>query len=134
MSIGKFLFQPSEIVKIVFIYAGAATLDELFEKKNLTVFMAFSAFCMVCLAYLGDFGTAAIFFVTFLVISFLRSGDLSRLILIAGAAVFGGLMLYRFIPHIAKRISIWGHVIRRMFSGGDFSGGGGSSGRSSSGS
>lgn len=110
VSIAGISFQPSELVKIVFIYSGAATLDELFQKKNLTVFMLFSAFCMACLAYLGDFGTAAIFFVTFLIISFLRSGDLSRLILVVGVAVFGGLMLLRFKPYIADRFASWGHV------------------------
>jgi hypothetical protein len=60
--------QPSELVKIAFIIAGAATLDELYEKGNLTVFMVFSGFCMGCLAVMSDFGTAAIFFVTFLVL------------------------------------------------------------------
>ena len=37
--IGGFSIQPSELVKIVFVYVGAATLDELQQKKNLTVFM-----------------------------------------------------------------------------------------------
>ena len=103
-------FQPSELVKIIFIYIGAGTLDELYEKKNLTVFVLFSAFCLGTLALMGDFGTAAIFFVTFLIISFLRSGDLSRLIFIAGAAVLAVMLMLRFKPYIADRFAIWGHV------------------------
>ena len=86
VQIGGFSFQPSELVKIVFVYVGAATLDELQQRKNLTIFMAFSVFCLGCLAIMGDFGTAIIFFVTFLVISFLRSGDFSKLILISWAS------------------------------------------------
>ncbi len=47
-----------------------------------------------CLALMSDFGTAAIFFVTFLVIAYLRSGDFATLALICGGAVFGaGIML-----------------------------------------
>ena len=110
VQIGGFSFQPSELVKIVFVYVGAATLDELQQKKNLTIFMTFSVFCLGCLAIMGDFGTAMIFFVTFLVISFLRSGDFSKLILIVGAAGLMGLMILRFKPYIGARFATWGHV------------------------
>lgn len=108
--IGGISFQPSELVKIAFIWIGAATLDELFKKRNLTVFMIFSGFCFGCLALMGDFGTAIIFFVTFLVISFLRSGDFSKLILIVGAAVIAGLIVLKFKAYIAERFAAWGHV------------------------
>ena len=110
VSIGGFSFQPSELVKIVFVYVGAATLDELQQRKNLTIFMGFSVFCLGCLAIMGDFGTAIIFFVTFLVISFLRSGDFSKLILIVGAAGLMGLMVLRFKPYVGARFASWGHV------------------------
>lgn len=108
--LGGFSIQPSEFVKIAFIFIGSATLDELYEKKNLGLFMLFSLFCLGCLAVMGDFGTAAIFFVTYLVISFLRSGEFSKLILTIGVAVAGGLMILRFRPYIADRFATWGHA------------------------
>lgn len=110
VSLGGFTFQPSELVKIAYILVGAATLDELFEKKNLTLFLGFSIFCLGCLALMGDFGTAAIFFVTFLVISFLRSGDFSKLFLLVGAAGAGVLMILRFKPYILGRFKTWMHA------------------------
>lgn len=110
LSIGGFSFQPSEMVKIAFIWIGAATLDELFQRKNLLVFMLFSAYCFGCLGLMGDFGTAIIFFVTFLIISFLRSGDFSKLFLMIGAAAVGGFMILRFKPYVAARFASWGHV------------------------
>ncbi len=110
IEIGGFSFQPSELVKIVFVFVGSATLDELQQRKNLTVFMAFSIFCLGCLAIMGDFGTAMIFFATFLIISFLRSGDFSKLILIIGAAGLMGLMVLRFKPYISARFETWGHA------------------------
>ncbi|MBQ9708738.1 MAG: FtsW/RodA/SpoVE family cell cycle protein [Firmicutes bacterium] len=110
VSIGGFTFQPSELIKIVFIFVGAATLDELQKRKNMLTFIIFSVFCLGCLAKMGDFGTAMIFFVTFLVISFLRSGDFSRLFLILGVAGAMGMMVLRFKPYIAGRFSIWRHV------------------------
>lgn len=110
VQIGGFSFQPSEIVKMAFIWVGAASLDELFEKKNSLIFMIFSGFCFCCLALMGDFGTAIIFFVTFLIISFLRSGDFTKLILIVGVAFVGGLMVLKFKSYIAERFAAWGHV------------------------
>ena len=108
--IGGISVQPSELVKIAFIIAGAATLDELYEKGNLTTFMIFSGFCMGCLAIMSDFGTAAIFFVTFLVIAFLRSGDFSKMILIIGAVALAGMLVLTLKPHVRQRFAIWGHV------------------------
>ncbi len=110
IDIGGFSFQPSEIVKVVFVWIGAATLDELYEKKNLTIFMIFSVYCFGCLGLMGDFGTAIIFFVTFLIISFLRSGDFSKLALMVGAAAAGGFMILRFKPYVASRFASWTHV------------------------
>ena len=110
ISIGGFTFQPSEIVKIVFIFVGAASLNELQQRRNLAIFLGFSVFCLGCLAIMGDFGTAMIFFATFLVISFLRSGDFTKMFLILGAAGLMGLMVLRFKPYVANRFSIWGHV------------------------
>jgi cell division protein FtsW len=115
---GGMSIQPSEIVKLAFIWVGAASLDELFRKKNSLVFTIFSAFCFGCLALMGDFGTAIIFFVTFLVISFLRSGDFTKLILILGVAFVGGLMVLRFKAYVAARFAVWGHVWQYADAGG----------------
>lgn len=102
--------QPSELAKVCFIFAGAATLDRLFVKRNLFGFMCLSGFCLLALAVTGDFGTAAIFFVVFLVIAFMRSGDFATLSLICGATAGAIMLIIRFKPYIAARFSIWGHV------------------------
>lgn len=102
--------QPSELTKICFIFAGAATLDRLFEKRNLIGFMCLSGFCLLALAAMSDFGTASIFFVTFLVIAFLRSGDFATLSLITGGAAGAVFLVLRFKPYIADRFSVWGHA------------------------
>ena len=102
--------QPSEIVKLAFILIGAGALEELYDKKNTLVYAAFSFFCLGCLAMMSDFGTALIFFATYLVVSFLRSGDISRFALTGVAAGAMGLIILRFKPYIASRFDAWGHV------------------------
>ena len=57
-----------------------------------------------------DFGTALIFFMTFLLIAFMRSGDFKTVILAVAAAVFGVTIVLRFMPYVADRFKAWRHV------------------------
>lgn len=110
ISIGGFSVQPSELVKLAYIWIGAGSLNYLVNKKDNFRFMAFSAFCFICLALMNDFGTAIIFFVSFLIISFLRTGDFTKLIVVVGVAFVGGLMVLKFKSYVAARFATWGHV------------------------
>ena len=120
ISIGPIGFQPSEFVKIAFIFTGAATLDRLFARRNLIFTVLFCGFCMGCLALMSDFGTALIFFVALLVIAFLRSGDVGFLALMATAAGAGGWMILQYKPYIANRFGAWHHVWEHAADSGGF--------------
>lgn len=109
--IGSVSVQPSEIVKVAYIFVGAASLDYLQTRRNFLEFIIFSAMCVGALALMGDFGTALIFFVTFIVISITRSGDYKTAVLALAGAVFAVLLVLNFKPYIAERFSIWGHAL-----------------------
>ena len=108
--LGPLSFQPSEIAKLCYIFAGSATLERLFRRRNLALFIVLTGACIGCLALMSDFGTAAVFFVTFLVIAYLRSGDFATLSLICGGAVFGAGIIMKFKPYILSRFASWGHA------------------------
>ncbi len=110
LQIGGISIQPSEFVKIAFVYVGTATLDRLFRRRNLLLFIAFSAVCVGALALMGDFGTALVFFACFLVISFLRSGDLATVALSLAGTGLAGFLVITVKPYITKRFATWGHV------------------------
>lgn len=107
---GGFSIQTSEIAKICYIFAGAATLDRLFQKRNLTLFIVLTGACGGCLALMNDFGTAMIFFITFLVIAYLRSGDFAVLSIITTGCFGVGMLLLNLKPHIKDRFAVWGHA------------------------
>lgn len=108
--IGTISIQPSELVKIIYIVIGASALDKLQTGKNLLEFIIFSIVCVGLLAWMGDFGTALIFFVTFLLIAFMRSGDFKTIILALAAAAFGVIFVLRFKPYVADRFKAWRHA------------------------
>lgn len=108
--LGPFSFQPSEIVKVAFIFFGSSTLKGIQTTKNLTLFIGFSAACMGALFLMGDFGTACIFFVTFILIAFMRSGSMRTVFLTCSAAVIGVGFILKFKPYIVTRFSAWRHV------------------------
>ena len=108
--IGPVTVQPSEFVKIAFIFVGASTLDRLQTRQNLLEFIIFSAICVGALALMGDFGTALIFFGTFILISFTRSGDFKTVILALASSVFAGFIVLNIKPYVLRRFQGWRHV------------------------
>lgn len=118
LTLGSLSIQPSELVKVAFIFAGAATLEKLQSIRHLTMYIIFSAVCVGELFLMYDFGTALIFFFTFIVIAFMRSGDVKTLILICVAAAFGALLILMYKPYVADRFSTYLHIWEDMNGGG----------------
>lgn len=108
--IGPISIQPSEFIKIAFVFVGTSTLDRLQTKKNITEFLVFTGACIGFLFLMRDLGTALIFFATFLVIAFMRSGSVRTIVLILAAAALGVFLILTFMPYVADRFSVWGHV------------------------
>lgn len=116
--LGSFSLQPSELVKLCFIYVGASTMDRIVTRRNLISFIIYSAAICACLALMGDFGTALIFFTAFLVIAFLRSGSFATIALAIAALGFAGAAALSIRPYIMNRFATWGHVWEDVQGGG----------------
>jgi len=102
--------QPSELTKVCFVYAGASTMDRIMNKRNLIMFIAYSIVICGCLALMNDFGTALIFFCTFLVIAYLRSGSMGTVALAVTALFFAGVLALQIAPHALQRFATWRHI------------------------
>lgn len=112
IAIGSMSFQPSELVKLCFIYVGASTMDRIVTKRNLFSFILYSGAICGCLALMNDFGTALIFFAALVVICLMRGGSFSAISLLATLAVCAAMLLLiiDIPPHVLRRFSTWGHA------------------------
>ena len=110
LNLGGFSIQPSELVKLAFVFVGAATLDRLQSTKSIIRYLIFAMGCVGALFLMRDFGTALIFFATYLLIAFLRSGDLRSIALICAAAGMAAFLVLYFSDYVAKRFTVYRHV------------------------
>ena len=118
IEVAGFSIQPSELVKIAFIFVGAVTLEKLQSTQSLTKYLVFSVACIGALFLMRDFGTALIFFFTFIVIAFMRSGDIRTLFFVSTGALLGaGLVLY-FKPYVVTRFATYRHIWETINEGG----------------
>ena len=119
ISIGPMSFQPSELVKLCFIFVGASTMDRIVTRRNLALFILYSGIICGCLALMNDFGTAIIFLAAFAMIAYLRSGNFATIALLGAVGGFGGITALRFLkPHVLRRFSSWMHVWEVPLEGG----------------
>ena len=110
IGIGSFTLQPSEFVKVAFIFVGAAMLEKIQTSKNIIRFIIFSVACVGALILMRDFGAALIFFITFLIIAFMNSGDIKTAGLAVAAAGLGGAIVIKYKPYVTARFSIYRHI------------------------
>ncbi len=118
--IGPVSIQPSEFVKLAFIYVGAATLDKIQSAKSLTLYVLFAVACVGLLGLMSDFGTALIYFATFIMLAFLRSGDFRTIVLVCTAAVIGGIIILTQKTYILERFSSYRHIWEHMYDAGGY--------------
>ncbi len=116
--IGNLSLQPSELSKVCFVFAGASTMDRIMSKRNLIAFIAYSVVICGCLAVMNDFGTALIFFCSFLIIAYLRSGSMGTIALAVTALVIAGILAVRVAPHALSRFATWRHIWEDQFDSG----------------
>lgn len=116
--IGPLSLQPSELTKVCFVFVGASAMNRIMTKRNLFLFIAYSVMICGCLALMNDFGTALIFFCAFLVIAYLRSGNVGTLALAITALGFAGVVALKIAPHALRRFATWRHIWETPTTGG----------------
>ncbi len=116
--IGGLSIQPSELAKVCFVFVGASSMDLIMTKRNLIMFIGYSAIVCGCLALMSDFGGALIFFCAFLITAYMRSGSVGTVTLALTSVGIAGVGVLRFAPHALGRFANWRHIWEQPLDGG----------------
>jgi len=107
ITIGSFTVQPSEFVKILFVFFVASMFAASTELKQLLITTAVALLHVLILAASRDLGSAGIFLITYLIMIYVATGRLSYLL---GGIGFGALALvlsYFLFSHVKTRVIAW---------------------------
>lgn len=112
ISIFGITIQPSEFVKILFVFFIASMLSKSRDFKQVMITTAFAGVHMGVLVLEKDLGGALIFFVIFICMIYVGTGKVRYLIaFIAGGFAMAGLafLLFkdRLFDHVMVRINVW---------------------------
>lgn len=99
--------QPSEFVKIIFVFFVAASLNMSKEFKNIVITTIIAAAHVLVLVLSTDLGAALIFFVVYLVMLFVATRQWWYVIAGVGAGVLAAVVGYHLFAHIQVRVEAW---------------------------
>ena len=100
-------FQPSEFVKLLFIFFMAASLFKDTSPKNIMITSVVAAVHVIVLVLSTDLGSALIFFVGYLVIVFFASRNYLYLLLGLAGGTGASILAYQLFSHVRVRVLAW---------------------------
>ncbi|WP_250278810.1 FtsW/RodA/SpoVE family cell cycle protein [[Clostridium] colinum] len=108
ISIKGITFQPSELVKLLFIfYLSSCFSSSNLKIKNLIFPSIMSLIFIVCLVFQTDLGSALIFFMTYLVMLYISTSKTWLILLGIFLAYLGSMLGYNLFNHVRVRVEIW---------------------------
>ena len=107
LSIAGISIQPSEFVKILFVFFVAANLNRSLEFKNIVITTALAAAHVLILVLSTDLGTALILFVVYLVMLYTATRQPLYVAAGLGGGSVAAVLAYHLFAHIQVRVAAW---------------------------
>ncbi|WP_058485049.1 FtsW/RodA/SpoVE family cell cycle protein [Defluviitalea phaphyphila] len=105
--IGNFGFQPSEIVKLLFIFYLSASFIKYKTFKDLIFPIIMSGGYILILVIQRDLGGALIYFLTFLVLLYISTSSVILFFGSLGGASLASMLAYKLFNHVRVRVEVW---------------------------
>ena len=106
-SIGGVTFQPSEFVKIIFVFFIAGALYESHDFLHVALTAVLAGIHVLILVASRDLGSALIFFIVYVMMVFIATGNWLYLFLGAAGGCGAAMLAYRFFTHVQVRVQAW---------------------------
>ena len=118
LSVGGITLQPSEFVKILFVFFAAGMLAKSIEFKNIVITTGLAAFHVLILVISTDLGSALIFFITYLMMLYVATKDIRYLLAGFTAGAVAAVAAYFLFSHVRVRVEIWQDPFKEYEGGG----------------
>lgn len=105
--VGDFTFQPSELIKILYILFLAAYMRKREKFVHVIIAAIPSLILIILLVYQRDLGTALIFFIIFISVIYISTNKPFYFLGGLSGGIMGSLIAYRFYPHVRVRVEAW---------------------------
>jgi cell division protein FtsW (lipid II flippase) len=100
-------FQPSEFVKLMFVFVLAAVLAQPLQLRRMLLCFGFAGAMLVLLVLQRDLGAALLYAGTFMIILYVATNKLSILGLSVAGLAGGMVASYHLFDHVRVRVAIW---------------------------
>lgn len=107
ITIAGITFQPSEFVKIIFVFFLASSLMEDVSFKNIVLTTFIAGIYVLLLVASRDLGSALIFFIAFVFIVFVATRNYLYLLLGALGGFAAAIIAYNLFRHVQVRVQAW---------------------------
>ncbi len=107
LSFFGFSFHASEFVKISFVFCMAGMLPRARTFKDILLCSLAAAAHILILVMCRDLGSALIFFLSFVAMLYVATGQLFYLAAAGGMLFFAGILSYRLFSHVRTRVFAW---------------------------
>ncbi len=106
-SIGGITFQPSEFVKIIFVFFLASALCETNDLLRVTLTAILAGLHVMILVASKDLGSALIFFIVYVFMVFIATRKIVYLLLGAFGGCGAAVVAYKLFRHVQIRVQAW---------------------------
>lgn len=106
-SLGPVTIQPSEFVKIIFVFFVASMLYKATDFKHVLVTTIIAAVHVGILVISKDLGAAAIMFITYIIMLYVATKKILFLGIGLGAGGGAALVAYKLFSHVKVRVQAW---------------------------
>lgn len=117
-SIAGFGIQPSELVKILFVFFVASSLYAATEFREIVITTVLAAFHVLILVVSKDLGAALIIFVVYLVMLYVATRRPIYMFVGLLAGCVASVIAYRLFSHVQVRVMAWQDPFASYSSGG----------------
>lgn len=106
-SIAGVTFQPSEFVKIIFVFFLASALSESHDLLRVALTAVVAGAHVLILVASKDLGSALIFFIVYVMMVFIATGNWVYLFLGSAGGCGAAMIAYQLFSHVQVRVQAW---------------------------